>query len=82
MLSMHLDIRKKTLLIIEFASILKRWVYRRMITEPWKMGILVVQHRWEELLQQGRRIIAVGDYNISPFPIDSCDPGPDFDSSM
>lgn len=48
-----------------------------MITYVW------VQNRWEGLLKNGRRVIAVGDFNISPFPIDSChsDSNPDFDKS-
>lgn len=42
-----------------------------------------LQNRWEGLLKNGRRVIAVGDFNISPFPIDSChsDSNPDFDKS-
>ncbi|KAG0626414.1 hypothetical protein M758_2G123800 [Ceratodon purpureus] len=40
-----------------------------------------LQNRWEGLLKVGRRVIAVGDFNISPFPIDFCNPGPDFDQS-
>ncbi|XP_002964512.2 DNA-(apurinic or apyrimidinic site) lyase 2 [Selaginella moellendorffii] len=41
----------------------------------------VLQCRLESILKQGRRIIIVGDLNISPYPIDSCDPGPEFDTS-
>lgn len=40
-----------------------------------------LQNRWEGLLKRGRRVIAVGDFNISPFPVDFCNPGPDFDQS-
>ncbi|EFJ34478.1 hypothetical protein SELMODRAFT_405855 [Selaginella moellendorffii] len=32
------------------------------------------------ILKRGRRIIIVGHLNISPYPIDSCDPGPKFDT--
>jgi hypothetical protein len=42
---------------------------------------LCVQNRWEGLLKRGRTVIAVGDFNISPFPVDFCNPGPDFDQS-
>lgn len=42
---------------------------------------LCVQNRWEGLLKRGRRVIAVGDFNIAPFPVDSCHAGPDFDQS-
>ncbi|MCO5601456.1 hypothetical protein L7F22_055579 [Adiantum nelumboides] len=41
----------------------------------------VLQCRWESLLRAGKRLIVVGDLNISPYPIDSCDPGPDFNSN-
>ncbi|KAH6556157.1 hypothetical protein KP509_1Z200100 [Ceratopteris richardii] len=41
----------------------------------------VMQYRWESLLRAGKRLIVVGDLNISPYPIDSCDPGPYFDSN-
>ncbi|KAG0587343.1 hypothetical protein KC19_2G158000 [Ceratodon purpureus] len=40
-----------------------------------------LQNRWEGLLKLGRRVIAVGDFNISPFPVDFCNPGLDFDQS-
>ncbi|KAJ7561159.1 hypothetical protein O6H91_03G016700 [Diphasiastrum complanatum] len=41
-----------------------------------------LQNRWEGLLSKGRTIIAVGDFNISPFRIDSCNPGPNFETSL
>ena len=40
---------------------------------------LCVQNRWEGLLKRGRRVIAVGNFDISPCPVDFCNPGPDFD---
>ncbi|KAH9307712.1 hypothetical protein KI387_035623, partial [Taxus chinensis] len=42
----------------------------------------VLQRRLEALLGQGRRLIIVGDLNIAPFRIDSCDPGPDFEDNI
>ncbi|EFJ06865.1 hypothetical protein SELMODRAFT_430260 [Selaginella moellendorffii] len=41
----------------------------------------MLQCRLESILKQGRRIIIVGDLNISPYPINSCDPGPEFDTN-
>ncbi|XP_042023503.1 DNA-(apurinic or apyrimidinic site) endonuclease 2-like [Salvia splendens] len=41
----------------------------------------ILQKRWESLLHQGRRIFVVGDLNISPFAIDCCDAGPDFEKN-
>ncbi|GMP27150.1 hypothetical protein CsSME_00003274 [Camellia sinensis var. sinensis] len=38
-------------------------------------------YRWEFLLHQGRRIFVVGDLNIAPAAIDSCNPRPDFDKN-
>ncbi|PSS29932.1 DNA-(apurinic or apyrimidinic site) lyase [Actinidia chinensis var. chinensis] len=35
-------------------------------------------YRWDFLLHQGRRIFVVGDLNIAPAAIDSCNPRPDF----
>ncbi|KAL2654012.1 hypothetical protein R1flu_022140 [Riccia fluitans] len=37
-----------------------------------------LQRRWEALLNKGRRVIIVGDFNVTPYPIDHCNPGPDF----
>ncbi|XP_052198019.1 DNA-(apurinic or apyrimidinic site) endonuclease 2 [Diospyros lotus] len=42
----------------------------------------ILQKRWEFLLNQGRRIVVVGDLNIAPAAIDSCNPRPDFDKNM
>ncbi|CAH9117113.1 unnamed protein product [Cuscuta epithymum] len=41
----------------------------------------ILERRWECLLHQGRRIIVVGDLNISPSCIDCCDAGPDFEKN-
>ncbi|CAM6087652.1 unnamed protein product [Calypogeia fissa] len=41
-----------------------------------------LQRRWEALLNRNRRVIAIGDFNISPYAIDHCDPGPDFDKNI
>ncbi|XP_059623496.1 DNA-(apurinic or apyrimidinic site) endonuclease 2 isoform X2 [Cornus florida] len=41
----------------------------------------ILQKRWECLLRQGRNIIVVGDLNIAPAAIDSCNPGPDFEKN-
>ncbi|XP_031402844.1 DNA-(apurinic or apyrimidinic site) lyase 2 isoform X2 [Punica granatum] len=41
----------------------------------------ILQRRWEHLLQQGRRILVVGDLNIAPAAIDRCDAGPDFEKN-
>ncbi|GFQ05045.1 DNA-(apurinic or apyrimidinic site) lyase 2 [Phtheirospermum japonicum] len=41
----------------------------------------VLQKRWESLLGQGRNVIVVGDLNISPYAIDRCDAGPDFEKN-
>ncbi|CAL5324273.1 unnamed protein product [Camellia sinensis] len=41
----------------------------------------ILQKRWEFLLHQGRRIFVVGDLNIAPAAIDSCNPRPDFDKN-
>ncbi|KAG6554008.1 hypothetical protein Mapa_004925 [Marchantia paleacea] len=41
-----------------------------------------LQRRWEGLLSKGRRVIAVGDFNVTPYPIDHCDPAPDFDKHI
>ncbi|KAI5060260.1 hypothetical protein GOP47_0024680 [Adiantum capillus-veneris] len=41
----------------------------------------VLQCRWESLLRAGKRLIVVGDLNISAYPIDSCNPGPHFNSN-
>ncbi|XP_042494644.1 DNA-(apurinic or apyrimidinic site) endonuclease 2 isoform X3 [Macadamia integrifolia] len=38
----------------------------------------ILQKRWEYLLRQGKRIVVVGDLNIAPAAIDSCNAGPDF----
>lgn len=32
-------------------------------------------------MQQGRRILVVGDLNIAPAAIDRCDAGPDFEKN-
>lgn len=42
----------------------------------------MLQKRWNFLLRQGRRIFVVGDLNIAPAAIDSCNPGPDFDKNQ
>lgn len=42
----------------------------------------LLQRRWEALLGQGRRVFILGDLNIKPFMIDSCDPGPDFEDDL
>ncbi|PSS00476.1 DNA-(apurinic or apyrimidinic site) lyase [Actinidia chinensis var. chinensis] len=41
----------------------------------------VLQKRWDFLLHQGRRIFIVGDLNIAPAAIDSCNPRPDFEKN-
>uniref|UniRef100_A0A5B7C4H0 DNA-(apurinic or apyrimidinic site) endonuclease n=1 Tax=Davidia involucrata TaxID=16924 RepID=A0A5B7C4H0_DAVIN len=41
----------------------------------------VLQKRLEFLLHQGRRIFVVGDLNIAPASVDSCNPGPDFEKN-
>ncbi|KAL6959945.1 DNA-(apurinic or apyrimidinic site) lyase [Sarracenia purpurea var. burkii] len=41
----------------------------------------ILQKRWDILLQQGRRIFVVGDLNIAPAAIDSCNPRPDFEKN-
>ncbi|KAF8406585.1 hypothetical protein HHK36_008673 [Tetracentron sinense] len=38
----------------------------------------ILQKRWESLLNQGKRVFIVGDFNIAPAAIDSCAAGPDF----
>ncbi|XP_058187512.1 DNA-(apurinic or apyrimidinic site) endonuclease 2 isoform X2 [Rhododendron vialii] len=42
---------------------------------------MMLQKRWSFLLHQGRRIFIVGDLNIAPAAMDSCNPGPDFDKN-
>ncbi|KAK8710444.1 hypothetical protein V6N13_145767 [Hibiscus sabdariffa] len=42
----------------------------------------MLEKRWESLLQQGRRILVVGDLNIAPCAIDRCDAGPDFEKNQ
>ncbi|XAR73774.1 DNA-(apurinic or apyrimidinic site) lyase [Bertholletia excelsa] len=42
----------------------------------------ILQKRWEHLLHRGRRILVVGDLNITPAAIDSCNPRPDFDKNQ
>lgn len=39
------------------------------------MSMQVLFMRMDELRQQGRRTVLVGDLNIAPAPVDSCDPG-------
>ncbi|KAA8547503.1 hypothetical protein F0562_003932 [Nyssa sinensis] len=41
----------------------------------------MLQKRLEFLLHQGRRVFVVGDLNIAPASIDSCNPGPDFEKN-
>lgn len=41
----------------------------------------ILQKRWESFLDQGRRILLVGDLNIAPASIDRCDAGPDFEKN-
>ncbi|EPS60044.1 hypothetical protein M569_14760, partial [Genlisea aurea] len=41
----------------------------------------ILQKRWESLLDQGRRVIVVGDLNIAPSAIDRCDAAPDFEKN-
>ncbi|XP_058187517.1 DNA-(apurinic or apyrimidinic site) endonuclease 2 isoform X7 [Rhododendron vialii] len=43
---------------------------------------MMLQKRWSFLLHQGRRIFIVGDLNIAPAAMDSCNPGPDFDKNQ
>ncbi len=40
-----------------------------------------LQLRWEDFLQRGRAVVVVGDLNICPAPIDSCDPEPNVSGS-
>lgn len=41
-----------------------------------------LQLRWEALLQQGRAVMAVGDFNIAPAPLDYPDHDPDVSVSL
>lgn len=41
----------------------------------------ILQKRWEFLLRQGKRVCVVGDLNIAPSVVDSCNPKPDFDKN-
>ncbi|KAL5557557.1 hypothetical protein UlMin_039793 [Ulmus minor] len=41
----------------------------------------ILQKRWESLLNQGRRILVVGDLNIAPTSLDRCEAGPDFENN-
>lgn len=41
----------------------------------------ILQKRCEFLLSQGRRVCVVGDLNIAPAAVDSCNPKPDFDKN-
>ncbi|GBG74299.1 hypothetical protein CBR_g18710 [Chara braunii] len=43
---------------------------------------VALQCRWDLLLSKGRRVVVVGDLNISPFRIDTCSYGPDFDLNL
>ncbi|VFQ99857.1 unnamed protein product [Cuscuta campestris] len=45
------------------------------------MFFKILERRWDCLLRQGRRIIVVGDLNISPACIDCCDASPDFEKN-
>ncbi|KAL3685995.1 hypothetical protein R1sor_004017 [Riccia sorocarpa] len=41
-----------------------------------------LQRRWTGLLNKGRRVIVAGDFNCLPYPIDHCNPGPDFHKNV
>ncbi|KAJ4783781.1 DNA-(Apurinic or apyrimidinic site) lyase 2 [Rhynchospora pubera] len=42
----------------------------------------ILQKRWEFLLNLGKRVVVVGDFNIAPFAIDRCDADADFEKNM
>ena len=44
---------------------------------PRPLHLQALQLRWEDYLLRGRAVVAVGDFNIAPAPLDSCDPGPE-----
>ncbi|KAF5184149.1 DNA-(apurinic or apyrimidinic site) lyase [Thalictrum thalictroides] len=42
----------------------------------------ILQKRWESYFMQGKRVVVVGDLNISPYAIDRCEAGPDFEKNQ
>ncbi|CAN0918709.1 DNA-(apurinic or apyrimidinic site) endonuclease 2 [Linum grandiflorum] len=41
----------------------------------------ILKKRWDNLLDQGRRVFTVGDLNIAPSAMDRCEAGPEFEKN-